>query len=94
MGRISHVWGLVLTFKWSYFPNAGRQEGLSTLNSWQGIGRCILSSGELIKPLREMASEECQSLFRLGEDIWIWTPKLGSLQLDPLVAFCCTGPAG
>ena len=79
MGRRSRVWELVLTFKWSYFPNAGPREGLSTLNSWQGMGRCILSSRELIKPLLEMASGECQSLFRLGENIWIWAPKLGSL---------------
>ena len=82
--RISRVWKLVIPFKWTYFHNTGPRERLSTLDSWQGMEGCILSSGEFILQhwlnktspgdgIRGMPAPS-----RLGEDIWIRAPKLGS----------------
>ena len=48
MWRIYHAWRLVLPFKWTYFPNTGPREHLSTLNSRQGMERRMLSPGESI----------------------------------------------
>ena len=94
--RIYRAWRLVLPFKWTYFPNTGPRERLSTLNSRQGMEGRMLSSGESIRQhllnkispgygIRGTPS-------RLGEDIWIRYPKLGSqakpdgtVQLQPLV---------
>ena len=43
----------------AYFLNAGPQRGLSILNSWQGMGWCILPPGEPIhQPLLDKASPE------------------------------------
>ena len=82
--RIFRPWRLVLPFKWRYFPNIGPRERLSTLNSQNGMEGRTLSLGESIHQhllnktslgdgLRGMSTPS-----QLGEDIWIWTPKLGS----------------
>ena len=40
-----------------YFSNAGPRRGLSILNSWQGMGWCILPPNEPIhQPLLDKAS--------------------------------------
>ena len=45
---IYRAWRLVLPFKWTYFPNIGPREHLSTLNSLQGMEGRMLSPGEYI----------------------------------------------
>ena len=52
--RIYRAWRLVLpfkwtSFKWTYFPNTGPWERLSTLNSQQGMEGRTLSLGESIR---------------------------------------------
>ena len=43
----------------AYLSNTGPQRGLSILNSWQGMGWCILPPGEPInQPLLDKASPE------------------------------------
>ena len=82
--RISRVWRLVLPFKWTYFPNIIPREGLSTLNSWQGMEGRILSLGESIRQHllnKTSPGDDIRGIrtpSRLGEGIWNRCPKLGS----------------
>ena len=81
----SRRWGLVLPFKWTYSPNTGPRERLSTLNLWQGMEGRIRSSGESIRQYLSNKSSPRDGIrgiqlpipSRLGEDMWIWAPKLG-----------------
>ena len=78
------MWKLVIPFKWTYFPNTGPKEHLSTLNPWQGMEGRILSSEESIRQHllnKTSPGDDIQGIltpFRLGEGIWIRAPKLGS----------------
>ena len=73
--RIYRAWRLVLPFKWTYFPNTGPRERLSTLNSRQGTEGRMLSPGESIhqhllnktSPGYDIRGTSIPS--RLGEDI-------------------------
>ena len=84
------------SFNWTYFPNIGPQERLSTLNSRQGMEGRMLSPGESIRQylLNKISPGDGirGTPSRLGEDIWIQAPKLdsqaepdGPVQLQPLV---------
>ena len=86
-GRRWHIyraWRLVLPFKRTYFPNTGPRERLSTLNSRQGMEGRMLSPGESIhqhllnKTSPRYGIRGMSIPSRLGEDIWIWAPRLGS----------------
>ena len=86
--HICRTWRLVLPFKWTYFPNTGPRECLSTLNSWQGMEGRMLSPGESIRQHLLNKTSPGDGIWGmstpswLGEDICIWTPKLGS-QVGP-----------
>ena len=79
---IYRLWRLVLPFKWTYSPNTGPRERLSTLNSRQGMEGRMLSPGEFIHQhlLNKTSPGYCiwgmSTPSRLGEDIWIRAPKL------------------
>ena len=81
--RVSLMWRLILPFKLTYSPDTGPRECLSTLNSWQGMEGRIRSSRESIrqylsnKPSPRDGIRGMSIPFRLGEDIYIWAPKLG-----------------